>query len=129
MSSASPDNTAMAMVHEGWDHLRAGRPLAARASWQRALALEDGSEAAQQAIDRLEKSGDLPAAARAIYRLRAQADPARRAAWDDRLAAKQASLQTMYTNLSTTLAKLQSQSDWLASQISGLDSMFSSSKN
>jgi len=35
----------------------------------------------------------------------------------------------MYTNLSTTLAKLQSQSDWLASQISGLDSMFSSSKN
>lgn len=44
------------------------------------------------------------------------------AAWDDRLAAKQTALQTLYTNLSTTLATLQSQSNWLTSQIAGLDS-------
>lgn len=87
MSPSSPDGSAMALVHEGWDHLRAGRPLAARASWQRARALEDGSAAAAQAIERLEKSGDLPAAARAVYRLRAPSDPGRRAAWDNRLRA------------------------------------------
>ncbi len=87
MSSASPDGSSTAMVREGWDHLRAGRPLAAGASWQRALRLEDGSPAAAQALERLEKSGDLPAGARAVYRLRAPSDTARRAAWDDRLRA------------------------------------------
>src|SRR5262245_49145073 len=85
MSSTSPEESALAMVQQGWDHLRAGRPLAARASWQRAMGLEGGSAAAAQAIERLEKSGDLPAAARAAYRLRAPSGPARRAAWDDRL--------------------------------------------
>lgn len=50
-------------------------------------------------------------------------------AWDDRLAAKQASLQTIYTNLETTLSRLQAQSSWLSSQIDGLDSTSSSSKN
>ena len=85
MSSASSGGSSTAMVREGWDHLRAGRPLAAWASWQRALRLEDGSPAAAQALERLEKSGDLPAAARAVYRLRTPSDAARRAAWDDRL--------------------------------------------
>jgi tetratricopeptide (TPR) repeat protein len=85
MSSASSVGSSMALVHEGWDHLKAGRPLAARASWRRALRPPGGSAAASQALERLEKSGDLPAAARADYRLRAPADPARRAAWDERL--------------------------------------------
>lgn len=72
------------LVREGWDHLRAGRPIAARACWQRAIQV-DGSAAASKAIERLERSGDLPASARARYRLRAPADPSRRSAWDDRL--------------------------------------------
>ena len=55
----------MALLHEGWDHLRAGRPLAARASWQRAMRLEGGSPAAAQALATLESAADLPAAARA----------------------------------------------------------------
>jgi tetratricopeptide (TPR) repeat protein len=75
----------MALVHEGWDQLRAGRPLAARASWQRALRLEGDSQAAAQALEALEKSDDLPAAARAVYRLRTPSDAARRAAWDEAL--------------------------------------------
>jgi tetratricopeptide (TPR) repeat protein len=87
MSSATPGGSSMAMVHEGWDHLRARRPLAAWASWRRALRLEGGSPAAAQALERLEKSGDLPAAARAVYRLRAPTDATRRAAWDERLRA------------------------------------------
>ena len=85
MSSASPGGSSTALVHEGWDHLRAGRPLAAWASWQRALRLEDGSPAAAQAMATLESAADLPAAARAVYRLRTPSDAARRAAWDERL--------------------------------------------
>ncbi len=49
------------------------------------------------------------------------------AAWDDRLAQKKSSLQTIYTNLETTLSKLTAQSNWLDSQISGLDGLSSSS--
>lgn len=84
MSSSSPGGSSMSLVHDGWDHLRAGRPLAARASWQRAMKHEGDSPAAAQAIAALESAGDLPAAARTAYRLRAP-DPARRAAWDERL--------------------------------------------
>jgi hypothetical protein len=72
----------MALIREGWEHLQARRPLAARACWQRALQLEGGSPAAAQALEALEKSGDIPAAARAVYRLRTPSDAARRAAWD-----------------------------------------------
>ena len=85
MSSTSPIASAKALVHEGWDHLRARRPLAARASWQRALRLGDDTSAAAQAIATLESAADLPAAARTVYRLRPPADAARREAWDDRL--------------------------------------------
>jgi flagellar hook-associated protein 2 len=46
--------------------------------------------------------------------------------WDDRLTAKQASLQQIYTNLTTALATMQSQQTWLTSQIESLDSLFSS---
>ena len=85
MSSTSPDASSMALIHEGWDHLRARRPLAARASWQRALRLGDDTSAAAQAIATLESAADLPAAARSVYRLRPPADAGRRGAWDDRL--------------------------------------------
>ncbi len=78
----------MALVHEGWDHLRAQRPLSAWASWQRALRLEPRSSAAGQALAMLESAADLPAAARAVYRLRGPTSAAGRAAWDDRLGSR-----------------------------------------
>ncbi|MFZ7087936.1 flagellar filament capping protein FliD [Curtobacterium sp. RRHDQ10] len=40
--------------------------------------------------------------------------------WDDRLAARKASLQAVYTNLETSLSTLKSQSSWLTSALSGL---------
>ena len=82
MSSGSTGGSSMALVLEGWEHLKVARPLAAWASWQRALRLEGGSPAAAQALERLQSSGDLPAATRAVYRLRKPSDEARRAAWD-----------------------------------------------
>ena len=85
MSSTSPDAASMALVHEGWDHLRARRPLAARASWQRAVRLGDDTSAAAQAIATL-GIGRRPARGGAD---RLPAPPAgrrrRRGAWDDRL--------------------------------------------
>ncbi|MGP0064664.1 MAG: hypothetical protein ACLQGP_13835 [Isosphaeraceae bacterium] len=85
MSSTSPDESSMALVHEGWDHLRARRPLAAWGSWQRALRQDPGLTPAVQALATLESAPDLPEAARSVYRLRQPEDPARRAAWNDRL--------------------------------------------
>ena len=85
MSSTSPGGSSMSLVHEGWDHLRAGRPLAAWGSWQRALRLEPDLPSAVKALATLESAADLPAAARAIYRLRQPDDPVRRAAWNDRM--------------------------------------------
>ena len=42
--------------------------------------------------------------------------------WDIRLADKQTQLNKQYSDLETTLASLQSQSSWLSSQLSSLDS-------
>src|SRR5271168_1119143 len=95
MSSTSPSRSSMALVHEGWDHLRARRPLAAWGSWQRALRLDPGLTAAAQALSTLESAADLPGAARSVYRLRQPDDPARRAAWDDRLKARGAGEQDL----------------------------------
>jgi flagellar hook-associated protein 2 len=50
------------------------------------------------------------------------------AAWDDRLTARQASLQQIYTNLETQLSRLQAQQSWLSSQIDSLDGVSSSSR-
>jgi flagellar hook-associated protein 2 len=47
------------------------------------------------------------------------------AAWDDRLALKQASLEQIYTNLETQLTKLQAQQSWLSAQLDSLDSGWS----
>jgi tetratricopeptide (TPR) repeat protein len=97
MPETSSGGSSKALVHEGWDHLKAWRPLAAWASWQRALRLEGGSPAATQAIATLESAADLPAAARAAYRLRTPSDAARRAAWDERLQGKIAGLASAGT--------------------------------
>jgi tetratricopeptide (TPR) repeat protein len=77
--------TEMAMVRQGWDHLRAQRPLAAWATWRRALRPDSGQSAAAQALATLAAAGDLPAVARAVHRLRKPEGLARRAAWDRRL--------------------------------------------
>ncbi|MHB1557253.1 MAG: hypothetical protein ACYC61_07220, partial [Isosphaeraceae bacterium] len=80
------ESTSRRRLYQGWDHLRAGRPLAARACWrQAALHGGDIATAAAQAIATLDVAGDLPAAARASYQLRHPAAPTRRAAWDRRL--------------------------------------------
>lgn len=90
--ASNPDNPVgptSALVDEGWGHLRLQRPLAAWASWQRALRENPGDEAARHALERLENAPELPAAARAQYRFQAPADaasnPGRRERWDARL--------------------------------------------
>jgi flagellar hook-associated protein 2 len=50
------------------------------------------------------------------------------AAWDDRLAMKQAALQQIYTNLETQLSRLQAQQSWLSSQIESLDGLSGTSR-
>jgi tetratricopeptide (TPR) repeat protein len=72
-------------VHEGWDHLKNQRPLAAWASWQRALRIDPDSSVATKAISTLESATELPLAARVPYRFREPRNPARRAAWNDRM--------------------------------------------
>ncbi|HEY2154904.1 MAG TPA: hypothetical protein VGH33_04695 [Isosphaeraceae bacterium] len=79
MSSTSD---ALPLVHEGWDHLKHERPLAAWASWQRALRVQPDQPAARQALDRIANAAELPASARKEYRFRNPKDPARRVRWD-----------------------------------------------
>ena len=82
---ASTEEEALALVHRGWDHLKQQRPLAAWASWQRALRVRPDDPAALQALELLAGADDLPAAARVVYRFRNPAGPGARARWDDRL--------------------------------------------
>lgn len=86
---ASPPTTeatrALPLIHEGWDHLMRQRPLAAWASWQRALRIDPESRAAREALSSLEEAGDLPAAARTVWRFRAPATPEQRARWNQRI--------------------------------------------
>jgi tetratricopeptide (TPR) repeat protein len=79
-------SSSTALVHEGWDHLKRQRPLAAWASWQRALRADPECAAAIQALGALGSTRDLPLAARASYRLREPRDLKRRTAWDARIA-------------------------------------------
>ncbi|CAN5870328.1 hypothetical protein BH23PLA1_BH23PLA1_02180 [soil metagenome] len=75
-------NTALALVHEGWNEVRLRRPLAAWAAWQRALRVKPGDPAATEAITILEGAEELPLAARKVYRFRSPTDLAQRARWD-----------------------------------------------
>jgi hypothetical protein len=61
------------------------RPLAAWASWQRALRVDPDSSAAAQALATLERAKELPLLARTTYRFREPRDPLRRPVWDERL--------------------------------------------
>jgi tetratricopeptide (TPR) repeat protein len=85
MSASSPSQLSSTLVHEGWRHLQSQRPVAARASWRRALLADPDCTAARQALATLDSAADLPQAARVSYRFRQPDDPARRAVWDERM--------------------------------------------
>jgi tetratricopeptide (TPR) repeat protein len=85
MSTTSPNSSSTDLIHEGWNHLKSQRPLAAWGSWQRVLRIDPDSLAALQALTALESASDLPLAARTPYRFREATDPAKRAIWDDRM--------------------------------------------
>lgn len=87
-TSAPEPNEALALVHQGWHELQLQRPLAAWASWQRALRVEPEFEAATRALETLESAIDLPISARVAYKFRAPRDPERRARWDAQLRGK-----------------------------------------
>jgi hypothetical protein len=82
MAEAAPSDPILALIHEGWNHLKHQRPLAAWASWRRALRIEPEQKAATHALHVLANAGDLPLAARAEYRFLTPTDEARRARWD-----------------------------------------------
>lgn len=80
--ASSSSETARELVQDGWRHLQLQRPLAAWACWQRALGLQPDQPAALEALQRLARAGDLPAAARAVYRFRQPRRDDRRETWD-----------------------------------------------
>jgi tetratricopeptide (TPR) repeat protein len=84
MSSSTDPDPTLALVHQGWNQLQRQQPLAAWASWHRALQVKPDDPAALQALATLETAPELPEAARTVYRFRTPGDPARRARWDAR---------------------------------------------
>ncbi len=85
MSAISSNSSSTALVHEGWNHLKCQRPLAAWGTWQRALRDDPDCMAARQALAALESAADLPRVARISYRFRQPDDPRQREAWDRRM--------------------------------------------
>jgi tetratricopeptide (TPR) repeat protein len=81
-NSSNPPDLVHALLHEGWNHHRLQRPLAAWASWQRALKLKPDDPAVLGALEHLESASDWPAVARASYKFQTPTDPGRRARWD-----------------------------------------------
>ncbi len=77
--------TALNLVHEGWNHLKLQRPLAAWASWRRALRVEPEHKAATHALNVLANAPDLPDAARAEYRFLTPVGDDQRRRWDGEL--------------------------------------------
>ncbi|MDG3004681.1 hypothetical protein [Paludisphaera mucosa] len=86
-TTRNESEAALALVHEGWNHLMSQRPLAAWGAWQRALRAEPGSTAARKALATLESAHELPLAARKAYRFRQPRTPDQRARWDLRMRA------------------------------------------
>jgi hypothetical protein len=82
MSRPEKTRDPLALVHEGWDHLKRQRPLAAWASWQRALRVETDQVAAAQALKVLAESPELPKTAKLEYRFKNPSDPTRRERWN-----------------------------------------------
>lgn len=80
--SSSDHETALSLVREGWEHYRLQRPLAAWASWRRALGFEPDLPDARQALEGLERSTQLPRTARTPLRFEAPQSTAQRKRWD-----------------------------------------------
>ncbi len=78
----STDDSALALIHQGWDQLKHQRPLAAWACWRRALQVEPENKAATHALHVLANAGDLPEAARLEYKFLTTTDEGRRGRWD-----------------------------------------------
>ncbi len=91
MSQDSANDAAsqvLALVHEGWAHLKFQRPLAAWASWQRALRLSPDDRAAQQALDHLKSADELPETARKERRFRNPTSAEARTRWSEKFAGR-----------------------------------------
>lgn len=86
---------ALALIREGWRHLQLQRPLAARAAWQRAVLASPHDPAARQALERLDQATDLPAIARAEYRLVSPTSDERRTRWDEAIRATTIGLENL----------------------------------
>ena len=84
MPDPSHSEPVLALVHEGWDHLKHQRPLAAWASWRRALRFEPEHEAATHSLHVLTNAADLPAVARVEHKFLTPANPGHRGRWDSR---------------------------------------------
>ena len=80
--SSSDTETARSLVVEGREHYRLQRPLAAWASWRRALGFVVDFAPARQALSDLEKTPQFPAAAKSVLRFQPPATPRRRQRWD-----------------------------------------------
>ena len=87
MHSSDESNVALSLVHLGWDHLRTQRPLAAWASWRRALRVKPDDPAATQALEILEAATDLPTVLKAAHRYKPPRGEERRKRWGEVLEA------------------------------------------
>ena len=81
-TSPTDSTPALALVHDGWNHLKRQRPLAAWACWRRALRFEPEQKAATDALTVLANAPDLPLAARAEYRFLTPTETSQRLRWD-----------------------------------------------
>ncbi|MDR3619149.1 MAG: hypothetical protein P4L85_07350 [Paludisphaera borealis] len=86
-TTQNANEAAVALVHEGWNHLMSQRPLAAWGTWQRALRLDPELAAAKKALATLESAHELPLAARKVYRFRQPRNQEQRHRWDAHLQA------------------------------------------
>jgi tetratricopeptide (TPR) repeat protein len=94
------------LIHQGWNHLKHQRPLAAWASWQRALRANPGSVVVKKALSAFDSATELPSSARKSYRLREPIDRSRRAQWDQTLTASSAASLEASADLFGRLAAL-----------------------
>ena len=86
MSSTSKQRTSTALIHEGWDHLKSQRPLAAWGSWQRCSRADPDSVGGQAGPrDPRIRLGLAAGGPDRVPIPRAGSILARRAAWDDRM--------------------------------------------
>lgn len=80
--SPSDHATAQSLFEEGREHFRLQRPIAAWASWRRALGFVPNFSPALQALESLEQADQLPVTARTPLRFAPPASPMRRRHWD-----------------------------------------------